>query len=67
VAGIRDVVVCLEVATGQERWRADLMAKFNAPIPAFGFAASPLVMGDHVYVQADGGFVKLDNKTGEVV
>lgn len=67
VAGIRDVIVCLDAATGTERWRTDLMAKFNSPVPAFGFVASPLVMGDHVYVQAGGGFVKLDKKTGEVV
>ncbi len=67
VAGIRDVVICLEAATGKERWRTDLMAKFNAPVPAFGFVASPLVMGDYVYVQAGGGFVKLDKKTGNVV
>jgi outer membrane protein assembly factor BamB len=67
VAGIRDVLVCLDSATGQERWRADLMGTFKAPVPAFGFVASPLVMGDHVYVQAGGGFVKLDKKTGEVV
>jgi outer membrane protein assembly factor BamB len=67
VAGIRDVVACLEATSGKERWRTDLMAKFNTPVPAFGFVASPLVMGDHVYIQAGGGFVKLDKKTGEVV
>jgi len=67
VAGIRDVVICLTSATGEERWRTDLMAKFKTPIPAFGFVASPLAMGAHVYVQAGGGFVKLDKKTGEVV
>lgn len=67
VAGIRDVMVCLDVATGRERWRTDLMAKFKSPAPAFGFVASPLVMGDHVFVQAGGGFVKLDKKTGDVV
>lgn len=67
VAGIRDVVVCLDTKSGAERWRSDLMAKFNAPAPAFGFVASPLVMGDHLYVQAGGGFVKLNKTTGEVV
>ncbi len=67
VAGIRDVVVCLETKTGKERWRADLMARFNAPAPAFGFVASPLVLGDYLFVQAGGGFVKLDKRTGEVV
>lgn len=67
VAGIRDVVVSLDAATGKEQWRTDLMAKFNAPVPAFGFVASPLVLGEYVFVQAGGGFVKLDKKTGEVV
>jgi outer membrane protein assembly factor BamB len=67
VAGIRDVVVCLDTESGRERWRADLMAKFNAPVPAFGFVASPLVLGNHVFVQAGGGFVKIDKKTGNVV
>ena len=67
IAGIRDVVVCLDIDTGKERWKADLMAKFSAAAPAFGFVASPLVLGDHVYVQAGGGFVKLNKKTGEVV
>ena len=66
VAGIRDVVVSLDAATGKEQWRTDLMAKFKAPAPAFGFVASPLVLGDYVFVQAGGGFVKLDKKTGEV-
>ena len=61
------MIVCLDTLTGQERWRTDLMAKFKSPVPAFGFVASPLVMGDHVYVQAGGGFVKLDKKTGAVV
>lgn len=67
VAGIRDVVVCLDTTTGKERWRADLMAHFKSPVPAFGFVASPLVLGDHVYVQAGSGFVKLDKRTGAVV
>ena len=66
VAGIRDVIVSLDVATGKEQWRTDLMAKFKAPVPAFGFVASPLVLDDYVFVQAGGGFVKLDKKTGEV-
>lgn len=66
VAGIRDVVVCLDALTGQERWRTDLMNKFTSPVPAFGFVASPFVLGNHVYVQAGGGFVKLDKKTGAV-
>lgn len=67
VAGIRDVVVSLDAASGKERWRTDLVARFDSPVPAFGFVASSLVVGNHVYVQGGGGFVKLDKASGEVV
>ena len=67
VAGMRDVLVCLDVATGRERWRVDFMQDLESPLPAFGFVSSPLVIGDHVYVQAGGGFVKLEKATGRIV
>jgi outer membrane protein assembly factor BamB len=67
VAGIRDVLVCLEAATGKELWRVDFVEKYGTPLPAFGFASSPLLAGDHVYVQAAASFVKLDKLTGEAV
>lgn len=66
VAGIRDVLVALNAKTGQERWKLDFVDKFNAPLPAFGFVCSPLVIGDAVYVQAGGSFVKVDKATGKV-
>ncbi len=67
VAGIRDVLVSLDVETGDENWRVDFVKEFDAPLPAFGCVASPLVMGDAVYLQAGAGFVKLDKHSGEVV
>lgn len=50
VAGMRDVLVCLDSRTGQERWRVDFVERYKSPLPAFGFACSPLVVGDHLYV-----------------
>jgi outer membrane protein assembly factor BamB len=67
VAGMRDVLVCLEAATGREIWRLDFMQDLKSPLPSFGFVSSPLVRGDHVFVQAGAGFVKLDKRTGKVV
>ncbi|MBL8823254.1 MAG: PQQ-binding-like beta-propeller repeat protein [Planctomycetia bacterium] len=67
VAGMRDVLVCLDVNTGSERWRVDFVKELNTPLPDFGFVCSPLVVGDHVYVQAGGGFVKLEKKTGKIL
>jgi outer membrane protein assembly factor BamB len=67
VAGMRDVLVCLDVANGKERWRVDFVARCKTPVPPFGFVCSPLVDGDFLYVQAAAAFVKLDKKTGKVL
>jgi outer membrane protein assembly factor BamB len=67
VAGMRDLLVCLDTATGHEHWRVDFMEALESPLPAFGFVSSPLVIGDHVFVQAGSGFVKLEKATGTIV
>src|SRR5580765_4150907 len=66
VAGMRDVLVCLDARTGAGRWRVDFVEKLKAPLPAFGFVSSPLVDGDAVYVQAGASVVRLDKRTGEI-
>ncbi len=67
VGGIRDVLVCLDAATGKEIWKLDFVKEFGSSLPTFGFVCSPLIDGNHVYVQAGGAFVKLDKQTGSVV
>jgi outer membrane protein assembly factor BamB len=67
VGGMRDLLVCLDAGTGKERWRVDFVERFKSSVPAFGFVCSPLVTADAVYVQAGGGFVRLDKATGRTV
>ena len=67
VAGMRDVLVCLDAQSGTKRWRVDFVERYGSSLPAFGFVSSPLVMGDHVFVQAGASFIKLDKKTGKTV
>jgi outer membrane protein assembly factor BamB len=67
VAGMRDVLVCLDTRDGAEVWRRDFVKELSAPLPDFGFVCSPLVDGDAVYVQAGASFVRLNKHTGEVV
>ena len=67
VAGMRDVLVCLDAETGQERWRVDFVEKFASPLPSFGFVCSPLVDGEFIYVQAGASLVKLEKSTGQVI
>lgn len=67
VAGMRDVLVCINGQSGEEVWRVDLARRFKTPLPDFGFVCSPLVDEQAVYVQAGASFVKLDKKTGETI
>ncbi len=67
VGGMREVLVCLQGATGDEVWRVDFVKAFGTPVPDFGFVCSPLIDGDWLYVQAGGAICKVDKHTGAVV
>ena len=67
VAGIRDVLVCLDADSGEVKWRVDFAEQLNTPLPSFGCVCSPLVDGDFVYVQAGGGFIKLSRASGKII
>jgi outer membrane protein assembly factor BamB len=67
VAGIKDVLVALDGATGAELWRVDFVKEMNAKAPDFGFVCSPLVDDAGVYVQAGGCFAKVDKTSGKIV
>ena len=62
-------VVCLEAATGKERWRRSLIRDFGGQMMSqWMFAESPLVDGDRVIVTPGGsraGLVALDKATGK--
>lgn len=67
VAGMRDVLVCLDAASGAVRWRIDFPRQFDTPLPGFGFVCSPLLHGDFVFVQAGAALTKIDKRTGKVL
>ena len=67
VGGMRDFLVCLNAETGEKKWSVDFMERYKAPLPAFGFVCSPLIDGDHLYVQAGSGLVKLEKETGKSI
>lgn len=67
VAGMRDVLVCLDAATGAQKWRVDFTQQLKAPLPDFGYVSSPLVDQDAVYTQAGASVVKLDKSSGSIL
>ena len=67
VAGMRDVLTCLNVENGEQIWQVDFVEQFETTMSSFGFVCSPLVYQDKVVVQASGGIFQLNIDTGEVI
>ncbi len=66
--GVSGDLVCLETATGKERWRKHLRQDFGGRMMSgWGYSESPLVDGEKVVVTPGGQqatLVALDKKTG---
>ena len=63
-------LVCLETATGKERWHKNLRTDFGGQPGVWAYAESPLVDGDAVVCTPGGAtatIVSLNKKTGEVI
>ncbi len=67
VGGMRDMLVALDMKTGDIRWKVDFVEQTKSAIPTFGFVSSPMIIGPHLYVQAGGGFCKLEKATGKIL
>ncbi len=63
-------VVCLEAATGQTLWYANLQSDFGGGTPGWGYSESPLIVDDMVIVTPGGKggtLVALNKLTGKLV
>lgn len=66
VGGIRDLLLAVDCKTGELKWKVDF-ADLSGKVPDFGMVCSPLVDGEHLYVQAGKGLHKLETATGKIV
>ncbi|MDR0306021.1 MAG: PQQ-binding-like beta-propeller repeat protein [Chitinispirillales bacterium] len=64
------LLVALDAKSGAEKWSVNLQEKYDAGMPMFGYAESPLIDGDRLYVAVYGKkatAVCLDKNTGKVI
>ncbi len=67
VGGMLDVLVCLDVETGELRWQVDFADRHGVSRPQFGLVCSPLVDGDALYIQAGAAIEKIDKHSGKTI
>lgn len=60
-------VFCLDAVSGRELWRKNVKREFDLTEPEWGFAGSPLVDGDVIFLNAGSHGVALDRQTGAKV
>ncbi len=67
VGGMEEVLRRIDVRSGEQTWEIDFPKLFGTGTPQFGFASSPLLAADGLYVQAANSIVKVDRNSGEVL
>ncbi|HYF37764.1 MAG TPA: PQQ-binding-like beta-propeller repeat protein [Prosthecobacter sp.] len=69
--GAVGTAACLDAATGKLIWQIDTVAEFDAKVPQWGFAASPVIDGGrvllHVGARPNGSVLALDRLTGKQI
>jgi outer membrane protein assembly factor BamB len=67
--GAKGTLVAVDAGDGSMLWSADLVARFGAEVPRFGFSGSPLVVGDLLLIEVGGkdeaSLVAFDKTNGE--
>ncbi len=67
VGGIRDVLICLNASSGEEKWKIDFAQIAGGKVPDFGMSSSPLIDGEHLYIQAGQAVYKIEKASGKTV
>lgn len=68
--GFNGRLTCLDKKTGTAQWTVDLTGKFDAKLPRWGYANSPIAFENNIIVPVGGkgaALVALDQSTGRVV
>ncbi len=67
VGDMRETLRAFSVDTGKLVWSVDLPTRFGTAIPDFGFASSPVIEGERLFVQGANSIVALDLRSGATI
>lgn len=60
-------VHCLDAETGKKNWSVNIVTKFKAEKPKYGFSGSPVILGDKLILNGGKYGLALDRHTGEKI
>lgn len=58
---------CFDAANGKIAWQKNIATETGAPVPAWGFGGSPLVLGDLLILNMGESGIALEKATGKLV
>jgi outer membrane protein assembly factor BamB len=61
------MLACVQLKNGKLFWKKDLVADYGAVRPFYGFAGSPVVVGDLLILTANTSGMALNRETGQLV
>jgi outer membrane protein assembly factor BamB len=64
---VEGYLFCLDSRSGQQKWQKDIVRDYGAVKPFYGFAGSPIVVGDLVVLTANTAGMAVKRDTGELV
>lgn len=67
VGGMLDVLVALDINSGEEKWTVDFPQREKTTKPQFGFVCSPLLDKESIYVQVGSALRKIRKDNGETM
>jgi outer membrane protein assembly factor BamB len=67
VFGKRGQLLCLKAEDATLVWRKNVQKEHGAAMPTWGFASSPLVQGDRLFLNAGTSGMAFDKKTGRLL
>ena len=68
--GTQGLLLAADAETGSPVWECDLVEVFEARLPTYGYASSPMITGEKLLVETAGGdaaYTAFDRRTGDIL